>query len=217
MKLGAPFRYSEGYTRDQNVTILKRYDDEYYKLIHVASVRKKGFVPVEDKKEKICTGEVAATDRLSRDKLDNNLSRTKSKIFELAYCNHWDWFFTGTIAPEKGFRDNLNLFKKKLGQFLNNYNKRNPDYPVKYILIPEQHKDGCWHIHGLLTGINPKDLYTNANGFLSWRQYDKAFGYMSISAVKDKTRCAAYITKYITKDVGQGVGYGRHAFFLHRV
>lgn len=30
--------------------------------------------------------------KVNTSKLDENLSRTKNKIFELAYCNKWDYF-----------------------------------------------------------------------------------------------------------------------------
>ena len=34
------------------------------------------------------------------ERMSQSISRTKSRIFELAGCNPWDWFFTGTLNPE---------------------------------------------------------------------------------------------------------------------
>ncbi|MBQ8891985.1 MAG: hypothetical protein IJ068_03870, partial [Bacilli bacterium] len=47
-------------------------------------------------------------------KIIESTLRSKSKIFELAYCNPWDWFFTGTINPNKQDRTDLELFHKQL-------------------------------------------------------------------------------------------------------
>lgn len=41
--------------------------------------------------------ECPSTERVlnkNEQKLDNNLQRARAMIFELAYCNQWDYFFT---------------------------------------------------------------------------------------------------------------------------
>ena len=55
-------------------------------------------------------------------KIIESTLRSKSKIFELAYCNPWDWFFTGTINPNKQDRTDLELYHKQLTQWLRDYN-----------------------------------------------------------------------------------------------
>ena len=45
-------------------------------------------------------------------KITESVMRSKSKIFELAYCNPWDFFFTGTINPNKQDRTDLELYHK---------------------------------------------------------------------------------------------------------
>lgn len=90
------------------------------------------------------------------EKLDNNLQRAKSNIFELAYCNHWDFFFTGTLDKKKCKREDLSNFNKKFKTFIFRFNKTY-NCKVSYLLIPELHSDlKSWHFHGFVFGI-PKD------------------------------------------------------------
>ena len=207
-----PYSVGAPSVRDQNLCILKKFNDGFYKLIWCASVRKRNFVPVKEKNTPVVR---------SRDptlaKLDNSISRSKSRVYEIAYCNEWDWFFTGTLSPKLvNYRYDLDLFIKDLGKFINNYNSRNPDYKVKYLLIPEQHDDGAWHIHGLISGINPKDIFINENGYYSWKQYHNKFGYMSFSRIKSLTRVSGYITKYISKFLGTEIQYNKHCYYCSK-
>lgn len=76
------------------------------------------------------------------------------------------------------------------------------------------HKDGAWHMHGFLNGIRDKDIYINDNGYLSWLPYEKKFGYISMSPIKDIDRAASYMLKYISKDIGKGVtDLGAHLYY----
>ena len=51
------------------------------------------------------------------------LSRTKSKIFELALCNSWEWFATLTLNPEYHDRKDLKSYKARLSTWIKNYNR----------------------------------------------------------------------------------------------
>ena len=85
---------------------------------------------------------------------------------------------------------------------------------IKYLLIPEQHKDGAWHMHGLLMGLTDDDLFPNEHGWLDWGRYRRKFGFFSCSEIKDKSSCSKYITKYITKDfAGKNLAAFGHLFF----
>lgn len=177
-----------------DVAVLKKYNNSYYKLSLCRSLRVKGF---EDRRKKVARG-------INNNKLDNNVSRAKSKIKEYALCNDFDFFVTLTIDPSKYDRYNLKKYYKDLSKFLNNYGT-NHKSKIKYILIPEMHKDGAWHMHGLITGILDKHLKENENGYLDWVQYSKKFGYLSLDRVRDKEKVSSYITKYITKDLSNTI------------
>lgn len=179
---------------EYNVAILKRYNKNTYKLTVHKVIRKKGVeMPVKHKKNSVNTS-----------KLENNISRAKTKIYEYAMCNDFDYFVTLTLDPKKIDRYDLNSYIKKLGKFLNNYNT-NHNTKVQYVLIPEMHKDGAWHMHGLIKGILSKHLIKNDNGFLNWEHYSSRFGYISLSKIKNTSACAKYITKYINKDIDNTV------------
>ena len=54
-------------------------------------------------------------------------------------------------------RYDLDEFIRKLGVYIRN-NRRLKGSKIQYLLIPEQHKDGAYHMHGLIKGINPEEL-----------------------------------------------------------
>ena len=72
-------------------------------------------------------------------------------------CNPWEYFVTLTIDPAKYDRYNLKEFHKHNAQFVRDYNKKH-GAKIKYLIIPEQHKDGAWHEHGLFLGIPQSHL-----------------------------------------------------------
>jgi hypothetical protein len=190
--------------RINNLATLKKYNENLYKLTqHKKSVLQKGF----ELGQKRITG-------VNTKKLDNNLSRAKNKIKEYALCNDFKYFVTLTLDPKKYDRTDLKKFKKDLGQFLRDY-KKNHGSKIDYVLIPELHKDGnSWHMHGLLSGIIPKHLTKNKNGYMDWVQYSKKFGYMSIDFIKDKNKVSSYITKYINKSMAETIkGLGEHMYY----
>ena len=51
----------------------------------------------------------------------------------------------------------LDEFIRKIRVYIRN-NRRLKGSKIQYLLIPEQHKDGAYHMHGLIKGINPEEL-----------------------------------------------------------
>lgn len=143
---------------------------------------------------------------VNMDKLDTNLIRAKSKVFEYSMCNVFDYFVTLTLDSKKYDRQNLSKYIKDLGQFIRDYRKQF-DVNIQYLFIPEQHKDGSWHMHGLIKGIPEEHLKINSNGYKDWNAYSDKFGYMSIDNIISQEAVSKYITKYIAKtlEVGGGV------------
>lgn len=148
----------------------------------------------------------------------SSIIRARSRVRELALCQQWEYFITLTLDENKQDRFDIAAYIKALGNWIQNYNKK---YKCKlqYLIIPEQHKNGAWHAHGLLRGVAPDSLCKNEHGYLDLPYYRKRFGYISLGRVKSHERCASYITKYISKDVqstSEHMKKGAHLFYASR-
>ena len=165
------------------------------------------------------------------ERLAASLSRTKARILELALCNEFTFFCTFTQDSEKvGSRFDLAAFRKDLAQFIRNQN-RGREQKIQYLLIPERHKDGAWHMHGLFSGLEiGRDLIEftladrlphrlrnclkNGQKVYNWGKIAQKFGFFTATEIKSHSAVSRYITKYVTKEVAaQGLKEGRHLFF----
>lgn len=177
---------------NENLATIKMYNENYYKLTVMRKVLVRGQkIPFRRAKCSVNT-----------EKLACNLRRAKSKVLEYCLCNDFDYFVTLTIDKNKYDRYDFSTYYKALSKFLNNYNINN-NTKVQYVLIPEQHKDGAWHMHGVIRGVLSKHLKLNKNGYFEWTSYCKKFGYMGLSPIKSRNKVASYVTKYITKQMAE--------------
>lgn len=178
-----------------------------------------------------CERAKKAEQALKNARLDNNISRTRARIFELAACNEFQFFCTFTQDKEKRDRFDLAEFRKDFAQLVRNINRGRADSDkIKYLLIPEKHKKGGWHMHGLLKGLTDKDLrpfelsenipkklkdlIRSGTPVYDWTRYRRAFGYFTCTEIANGEAVSRYITKYISKDLQSGViESGQHLFF----
>lgn len=176
--------------------ILKKYTDDYYRLTRHRYLRVAG---VEDNEHiRPIRGSVNSS------KLDESIKRASATVYEYGLCNPWDYFSTLTIDRSKFDRYDLKTYYKAFSQFLRDYNKKF-GLSIKYVFVPERHKDGAWHMHGLIYGLPFDHLEVNNNGYYDWLPYSKNFGYISLDFIKDKKKVSSYITKYITKSFSNSV------------
>lgn len=211
--------YTSNLIHSPSVLIVKRFGNKY-KAIWCKSVRKKGFEKlVSDIEFEInpfdgSVSEIVSEFPIQREKLSNNISRAKSKIYEYAYCNDWDYFITLTISADKYNRYDLQTYIKDLGKWISNYSTHHGS-KMFYVLVPEQHKDGAWHMHGLVSGILPKHLVVNEHGYLDFPMYSKKFGFCSLDPIKNHEAVSKYLTKYITKDLCSAL-YGQRCYYCSK-
>lgn len=189
----------------------------------------------DKKKIKLTTMNILRTDGIEDDddsnsnnrclvndsKLSDNISRAKNTIFELAFCNPWDYFFTATLNPAKYDRTDLEKFHKDLTQWFRNYNKKY-NIKIQFLLIPELHSDGkTWHMHGFLYGIPQDHLQLfkigdtmgkalaekvkNGDTVFNWSAYVNKFGFCSLEPIKNAEAASKYVTKYINKSLVSSV------------
>lgn len=154
-------------------------------------------------------------------KLEENIRRAKNIIFEYAFCNPWDWFFTGTLDPKKYDRTNLDKFHKDLTDWLREYGRYHK-IKIKFLLVPEQHSDGIsWHIHGFLYGLPKEHLKQFVFGDVmgkglaekvkrgdvvyNWLPYAKKFGFCDLEPIKNPEAVSKYMMKYINKNLASSV------------
>lgn len=180
---------------------VKRFGN-VYKLIYAKTVggSQGGFLadPQSEQEKELC-----------------NLARARSAIRELALCNPWEYFVTLTLNPDKQDRFSLDDYVRDLGVWIGNYNKKFHTH-LKYLLVPEQHKDGAWHMHGLLHDVSPQSVTRNCHGYLDMPYYANRFGFISLDPIRDQNKCSSYITKYVTKDTGKGVEVSKHLYYHSR-
>lgn len=171
-------------------------------------------------------GNISLKGQVNEDKLLNNLIRAKTTIREYAVCNEFDYFVTLTLDKAKYDRYNLDAFIKDLGQFIRDYRKKY-DADIQYILIPEQHEDGAWHLHGLMKGIKDEHMIPfdeierapaklKGKDYYNFTKYADKFGFNSMGKIKNRKRCASYITKYIDKQIGKSIEINRKSYYCSR-
>ena len=60
-------------------------------------------------------------------------------------------------------------------------------------------------------------MYRNRNGFLSWRQYEDRFGFISMKHIAGENaidKLSSYMSKYMTKDISKTVkDLGAHSYY----
>lgn len=208
-------KYTKNMVQNYGYVKVKRYNENNFKIIQFKHpVRKSGFE--EDKKDKKSL--IAPCDYENEEEsLRVSLSRTKKTIFEYALCNEFDYFVTLTFDRNKYDSTDIVELKRIVGQWLNNYKKRkNPN--LKYLLIPELHKDKeHFHFHGLISGIEDvtefKESYKGVMRY-NWTSWHKKFGFTSLERVKSQERVSRYITKYITKDLL--VAFGKQRYLVSK-
>lgn len=194
---------------------IHQYREDVYKVVAFKGCRDPDAVFLRDKDD-FQHNEV---------KLSSNFSRARSMVLQYALCNPWDYFFTGTLDRTKFDRYDLDTFAARLMQWIRDKRKA---YNAKFqvLLVPEHHKDGAWHIHGLICGLPdavlrpfrpPEPRHLIEGGFLNWPDYMDKFGFCSLAPIRDPIATAYYIAKYVSKELSQrGGDLGKHLYFHSR-
>lgn len=146
------------------------------------------------------------------EKLDNNVSRAKTQIYNILSFNEFYFFYTQTISSIYN-RSDLNTLVRKISDITREIRKKDKDLKFYYLYIPEYHLDGCsWHIHGFLSKDYIKYMYLNKNGFYSLSCFND-IGWNSVSKINNYAACCKYAVKYATKDLLKSRGKGERLFY----
>lgn len=134
--------------------------------------------------------------------LIHSLNRTKKNIYRYARCAPWEYFVTLTFDSSKTDRYDFTECSRLVRRWFNNQHRNAPD--MKYLVVPERHKDGAWHFHALLANVgNMKftDSGKRSKGKIIYNMSKWSYGFSTATAVTDVYKVANYIGKYITKDL----------------
>lgn len=182
---------------------LYQYRPDFYKVVRFKSTAPRLGVVRKPKEE----------GHKHQDKLPAALSRARRVCLELALCNDWKWFATFTIAENNHDRKNLDGFYERFSEWLK-YQKKKHGIKLPYLLVPEQHGDGSWHMHGFFNSdldqllIPFKEIWDSGEkipyklvdkGYYNWPDYQKKFGFCSFGEIRNHDAAAFYATKYISK------------------
>lgn len=170
-------------------------------------------------KDKITSGNIESLNFI------RSVQRSKSIIRDYCLENSFEWFATFTFANR---RDDLDFCRQSMQKFLRQLSRY---HPIKYIIVPEFHKDKkSLHFHALISGIPTSDLqfslFPSGDHRLSKRgnpyyehPYFKNYYGINVFERIEKTPdsqldIASYISKYITKDMP--LFFGRKRYWCSR-
>lgn len=149
-----------------------------------------------------------------------SLNHSIQKIFYYSRSVDWSdgWFVTLTFDPKKVDSFDYKECVKHLRRFLD-YLKRY-DNAIKYLFVPEHHKSGRYHFHGLISCVNllrDNILVFSGHCIGSDRIYNFSrfwnVGFTSVSKIKTSAAIQKYITKYTTKELLNDTRY-QHRYFV---
>ena len=133
----------------------------------------------------------------------NSYSRTIQQIYSVSRQCEWEYFITLTFSPEVVDRYDYRACMKKARKWFDNQKQRRAQ-DMQYLIVPEEHKDGAWHIHGLIArcdGISLVDSGHKHSGRTVYNMDGWKYGFTDCVAVDDVHKISNYVTKYITKSV----------------
>ena len=114
----------------------------------------------------------------------------------------FDYFWTLTFKAD---RYDYDLAFKKMGKWLEKMRKKYGKFD--YIMIPELHKDGAIHFHGVTGGLNALivDAGVKHKGAKVYNCLEWEHGFTTLTKIRDKEKTASYVTKYVTKEMQNSI------------
>ena len=131
-----------------------------------------------------------------------NLWRIKTKIKDYVLSNDFDYFWTLTFKAD---RHDYDLAFKKMSNWLRRMKRKYGKFD--YIMIPELHKDGAIHFHGVTGGLNALIVEADVRhkGAKVYNCLEWNHGFTTLTKIRDKEKTASYVTKYVTKEMQNSI------------
>lgn len=153
--------------------------------------------------------------------------RARNKVRDYALSNDFRWFVTLTIDKTQLDRYDASAIFRAVSTWLDNCTRRKD---MTYLLVPEHHRDGAVHFHGLindsLTMVDSgtlqsverprpykprskaqraRDIESGARVVYNISEWKYGFS-TAIELYGDRQRAVGYVCKYIGKDMNGRIG-----------
>lgn len=138
--------------------------------------------------------------------IERSMRRAKAKVRRLALANDFKWFVTLTLDPMKVDRYDPAAVVRKLNQWCSNQVKRKG---LRYILVPERHKDGALHFHGFfndaLEAVDSGHKSKDGRPIFNLPGWNLGFT-AALEIYGEYAGAVAYVCKYIGKQGDKPAG-----------
>ena len=134
--------------------------------------------------------------------------RTKRKIKYYCQSNDFNLFWTLTLDDAKVNAKNYTYSRQRLQAWLKYQREKYGKFD--YLFVPELHKSGRIHFHGVTGKLSPpliearypkSNRLIKKNGVQIYNAENWSNGYSTVSKIQSREKSASYITKYITKEL----------------
>lgn len=149
--------------------------------------------------------ETETSDKAQEERTRRQVYAIRRRIRGYAFSNNFRWFVTLTFNPEKVDSSDYETAKNTLLKWCRRMRDRHDRFD--YLIIPELHKSGAVHFHGLLGDIpahfvgalNPKTgkpIIRHDRQVYNLTEWE--YGFSDCEEIESPERAASYITKYVT-------------------
>lgn len=138
------------------------------------------------------------------DNMQRSMRRARAKLRRLAMANSFEYFVTLTLDKTRIDRYDPKVIIKALNTWLDNMVRRNG---LRYILVPERHKDGALHFHGFFAAdrLELTDSgHSDSCGNPVYNLPQWGYGFSTALRLRGEyPRAVGYVCKYIGKQQGE--------------
>lgn len=147
-----------------------------------------------------------------------SLNRSKNKIFYLSRSNDWTngYFCTLTIDPKKYNSFDYKICSDLIRKFTDSLRHFNSQ--IYALFVPEKHKSGAFHFHGLVSSAFKDLLVFSGHKIHGKKIYNCPlwkYGFSNITDVQNSLAVEKYITKYTTKELLNDTLYQHRYYTLN--
>jgi len=145
------------------------------------------------------------------EKAQRSIARVREKIYRIVEANRGGFgkckavFFTLTDREQQ---TDIKIANKSIKALMRRL-KNDLGYKPKYIIVPEKHKSGAIHYHGVFFNLPFIDIIHFKDDL--WQK-----GYVDLQIPKKIKSVARYLSKYLTKDTFSSLPKNEKAYFCSR-